>query len=65
MVLLLVGCSAPWGYAVGLGVKARSREMLKQMECLLEKKKLAFSATAGVIYGSWRRDFLSSPEAWK
>lgn len=36
--LLLVGCSAPRGCAVGLGVEARRREVLKQ-ECLHGQKK--------------------------
>lgn len=65
MVLLVIGCSALWGYDVGLGVKARSREMLKQKECLLQNKKLGLSGAVGVIYGSWRGAFLSSPAVWK
>lgn len=52
--------------SVGLccGSGCQSGEILKQ-ECLLQKKKLGLSATARVVDGSWRGDFLSSPEAWK
>lgn len=64
-MVLLTGCSALWGYDVGVGVKARSREVIKQRVSSAKKKKLVLPAAVGVIYGSWRGTFLSSPEVWK